>query len=97
MRYLLLSFVFFLAAVPSCEDEYPPLDWECISFEGLSKEEAIENLSMNSEFHDRHSELWAKYGEPTETWNDFTLTYRYGSSGICLKMSSSCDFLMECN
>ena len=85
-----------LAAVPSCEEELP-LEWECESFQGLTKSEALEMLSMNPDYQSIHSELWAKYGEPVESWSDFTLIYRYGNSGECLKITDSCQFLRECN
>lgn len=97
MKYIFFSSIFILAAVPSCEDEIPPLEWECGSFQGLTKSEALEMLSWNPEYNSIHSELWTKYGEPVESWSNFTLIYTYGSSGKCLKMNHSCQFSQECD
>lgn len=87
----------FLAAVPSCEDEYPPFILECRFFEGMSMEEAIESVSQNTDFHDLHSSLWAEFKEPSLEWIEGVLLYKYSDSGKCLKVISNCEFQIKCN
>lgn len=94
MKYLIL---FILAAVPSCEDEFPQEILECVAFDGLDDEQALEEVSWNPEFHEKHSSLWALYGEPEMSYENNILLFKYGNSDVCLKILSSCELVDSCD